>query len=810
MTIEREVPQPPPADTRPRVERQALSPAHAHALSYTDLGIVVAPMWGGLKALHASRSRPERAILGSTFDLATVGSLDPAVLLEWWRRDPAAGVAVICGARSRLVVVDVDPRNGGDAQWEAWLGARAQEGRFLPDDLPVVGTPRGGYHLWVRLPSGYDVRAGTLNLPGVDIRGSEGWVGAPPSKVDGAGDYSWIRPGTLREVPWLLELLQPKRSGARTSNLPESDGPRVDLSRGLSGNVAPGEQHEYLVSVAASLRAQRTPASTALSVMRAMVMNFENGDPTRPWKPEHADEIWAWATQFPEGISGGEEQPLPTWRPVVIQGGAGGDAAGEIITIEVNEEIGNRASDLANAEDFTRLYRGRALWTPQLGWYLWNTNRWRLDEGVQVHARVTELARQLEARLISAQGDERPILSRRVQRLESVGGMKSCLEAAQHLLEVSAEELDAQPELLNMPNGTLNLITGKMHTANPQDHITHITGCEYDPSTPSPYLEGFWTTFLPEYTVRSALLEVLGSALIGGNRGRHLMLVCGRTTTGKSQLFEGIRGALGNYYGVGSPSLFRGSMSEQGRPELLQLLTKRIVVLEEAGGSWELHADRVKLLTGGVPLTVRALFSNRPITRMPEFTPVIISNEPVRIRGADDAIGRRMIAVEMSRRMDPALERPEVRALWAADEGVRRALLAEMIAGCFRVQARGGILMTGTGPGWDRLRDWTARAFAGVDDVSEFINEYIEEGRLAYDKERTARASVRASDLHRAYLRWVHERGDAVSKRDLLGMQQFARRLEAVGWSLIRSNGARWQGWALVGGGTGIDWTPPV
>ena len=41
-------------------------------------------------------------------------SADPQVIERWWRRWPRANVAVRTGQESGLLVLDFDPRNGGD------------------------------------------------------------------------------------------------------------------------------------------------------------------------------------------------------------------------------------------------------------------------------------------------------------------------------------------------------------------------------------------------------------------------------------------------------------------------------------------------------------------------------------------------------------------------------------------------------------------------------------------------------------------------------------------------------------------------
>src|SRR5829696_627873 len=46
-------------------------------------------------------------------------TVDQARITEWWRRWPDANVGVATGRRSGIIVLDVDPRHGGDERlWE--------------------------------------------------------------------------------------------------------------------------------------------------------------------------------------------------------------------------------------------------------------------------------------------------------------------------------------------------------------------------------------------------------------------------------------------------------------------------------------------------------------------------------------------------------------------------------------------------------------------------------------------------------------------------------------------------------------------
>ncbi|WP_127499499.1 bifunctional DNA primase/polymerase [Actinoplanes solisilvae] len=126
----------------------------------------------------------------------TEASTDPRRIDLWWARWPAANV----GLRTGIVmdVADVDSAEG-------WLGLRHLLGGELPGG-PRVRTGGGGWHFWFR-PLGFGNRVRVL--PGLDWRGSGGYVIAPPSRHASGGDYRWVlRPGgVLPESPGPLRAL---------------------------------------------------------------------------------------------------------------------------------------------------------------------------------------------------------------------------------------------------------------------------------------------------------------------------------------------------------------------------------------------------------------------------------------------------------------------------------------------------------------------------------------------------------------------------------------------------------------------------
>ncbi len=130
-------------------------------------------------------------------------STDPAVVAEWWKRCPDANVGVV--VPQGFVVLDIDPRNGGDTNL---LSLMDSCGGCLPETREAYTGGRG-WHLWYRY--GGPV-IGKL-CPGVDVRSSTGYVVMPPSMHLSGTRYQWVRELPWPEIPplpmWVRKLLDP-------------------------------------------------------------------------------------------------------------------------------------------------------------------------------------------------------------------------------------------------------------------------------------------------------------------------------------------------------------------------------------------------------------------------------------------------------------------------------------------------------------------------------------------------------------------------------------------------------------------------
>ncbi|MFN0137997.1 MAG: DUF3987 domain-containing protein [Phycisphaerae bacterium] len=135
----------------------------------------------------------------------------------WWNKCPAANIGIRTGAESGIVVIDIDPRHGGDATLVELVETYGE----LPPTVECL-TGGGGRHFYFRRP-GQLVKSRSDLRPGIDVRGDSGYAVAPPSVHANGTSYQWVEgraPGEIEiaELPaWLLEIVAPKRRDRTTT-----------------------------------------------------------------------------------------------------------------------------------------------------------------------------------------------------------------------------------------------------------------------------------------------------------------------------------------------------------------------------------------------------------------------------------------------------------------------------------------------------------------------------------------------------------------------------------------------------------------
>lgn len=155
---------------------------------------------------------------------------DPVQIRNWITANPNTNLGFATGKRSGVAVLDVDAGHGGLeslAELEKELGP-------LPRTV-TAKTGGGGRHYYFKYPNtDLGNRAGFKK--GLDIRGDNGFVVAPPSVHKSGRRYEWLQGLGVHEVdfaefpPKLLELLQKPKKTVPMSSAAESiyEGSRND------------------------------------------------------------------------------------------------------------------------------------------------------------------------------------------------------------------------------------------------------------------------------------------------------------------------------------------------------------------------------------------------------------------------------------------------------------------------------------------------------------------------------------------------------------------------------------------------------
>jgi hypothetical protein len=192
---------------------------------YAALGFPVVPMHSARPGGSCTCPDPACSDLGKHPRLAgwkQLASTDPGVVGEWWRRWPQANLGLATGRR--FDVLDLDGEQGVEAL-RAVLHIAPTE-----HPGPVARTGGGGWHL-LYAPTGFGNRVGLL--PGLDWRGRDGLMVAPPSQHARGVRYAWVRPltATLPTAPAGLRRLLSPPPVTRTTLSPASQPTRSDGGR---------------------------------------------------------------------------------------------------------------------------------------------------------------------------------------------------------------------------------------------------------------------------------------------------------------------------------------------------------------------------------------------------------------------------------------------------------------------------------------------------------------------------------------------------------------------------------------------------
>jgi putative DNA primase/helicase len=391
-----------------------------------------------------------------------------------------------------------------------------------------------------------------------------------------------------------------------------------------------------------------------------------------------------------------------------------------------------------------------------------------------------------KALTLNSQTDRNELL-RHAIRSQSEPRLKALVNLArvEPGVTIGADRLDADPWLLGVKNGIIELEHGTYRTARRQDLVTKCAGTFFDAAADCPNWKQFLTTITNnDLELQTYLQRVAGYALTGSVREEVMFMPYGTGRNGKSTHRETLHTLMGTYaLAADATRLIERKNAGGATEEIARLKGKRFVAVNETSENDQLNEARVKFITSQDMLSARQLYGHL-FDFFPTHKAFVTTNHKPIIRGTDEGIWRRVHLIPFTVSIDPG----------AVERDFRERRLLPELPGILNWALEGlrEYLKNGLRPP-DAVLASTQEYRADMDVVGQWINERCE---------LNPRAEISTATAYSDYQFWAQEElGWAMQKL------RFRRHLTDRGFKALKGS----QGTRLIGGLClkGITSTPP-
>jgi putative DNA primase/helicase len=646
-------------------------------VAYASMGFRVLPVHtirkgscscGGMKGCKPGKHPIANLVRHGLKDATT----DESTLRAWWSKFPDANVAIATGKESRLVVVDIDGPEG-----EAALAELEKLHGPIPRTVQV-GTARGR-HLHFSYPPGVErIKSSSRQDLKIDIRGDGGYVVAPPSVHHSGKSYEFFDHGAQLAVcpGWLVEFAngnsigrnapitgshpapeRAARAGTFAADLTASYTPpryseaEADRIRSALAYI-PAEERDMWFTVGAALH--------WLSWGEEGYGLWRNWSLSRPEKLNEADQEKNWKS-FDRPYQG---QPLTiatVYRLALDRGWKGSPVTPASVSAAAADhdpqEAFFRATDIGNARRLVERH-GQDLryvhaWKK---WVIWRGDHWSVDECGTIDELAKETVESIHADAQQETDDARRThLRKHALKSAAADRLQALVRVARTEGSVVAlpKEFDADPWLLGVTNGVIELKTQSFREARREDFVTKRARVNFDRSAQCPR----WIEFLNaimggDQELIGYLQRVVGYILTGSTREEVLWLLYGTGANGKSTFREVLHTLLGDYALASDASLLVSQdRAGTATPEVARLQGRRLIAINETAENAHLNEARVKFITSNDMISARYLHEN-PFDFIPTHKALLTTNHKPVVKGTDAAIWRRVHLLPFTKKIE--------------------------------------------------------------------------------------------------------------------------------------------------------------
>lgn len=516
---------------------------------------------------------------------------------------------------------------------------------------------------------------------------------------------------------------------------------------------------------------------------------------------DHVAYVMDEAIKMVLGIELGDRQAckvdiLPTWGGEMPELWPDNDG---VVEPDIQLLCDQPYTDLGNAERFKLRYGHDVRWCEEIGkWLYWTGERWSEDLTLQARSWVQETVwsmskegvefdRQLWSYMPTGDDDTDQIEKQRIaDKAKSARTWAKASQASTHIsamekearvdsrLNVRVAQLDADPMLLGVANGTLDLTTGRVRPSRRTDYISKQIETRYDRDATCPRWLAFMGQILPDPEVRSHVQRALGYSMTGLITEQKWWMFVGQGSNGKSTMLDVVKQIFGSY-GTRLPMRFLEEQKmEQHQTELMGLRGARIAFGTEPKQNSMWNSERIKAITGDGTLSAR--FMRQDQVEFQSTSKLFVClNELLRTNDMGHGFWRRVVLVTFGVTFAEGQQ----------DRNLFRDLVSE----------RSGIL------NWliDGLMAWHQDGLAIPESCRASVDEYRsdQDHVLRWTEERCSReplnqwqpvAVVLASVAYSAYCAWHKEQGIATNPPHAVS---FGKRLKKLGVGRVEGRARR-------------------
>ncbi|WP_263701482.1 phage/plasmid primase, P4 family [Bacillus thuringiensis] len=420
-----------------------------------------------------------------------------------------------------------------------------------------------------------------------------------------------------------------------------------------------------------------------------------------------------------------------------------------------------RLTELGNAERIAYEYGHVIKYVSDIGWYIWDGKRWKLDTKKEIERITAKVLRSLYKSEDELEQKWARMCERRNIRMNSIKDLMP-------LVPGEREDFDRHKYLFNVENGIVDLKTGKLQQHDRELGLTKITNVSFDENAKCPtWLAFLDQIFLGDKDLVEYMQRLIGYSLTGDISEQIMMFLVGGGSNGKSTFINTIKDLIGEYGKQAKSDTFIKKKDTGANNDIARLVGARFVSAIESEEGEKLSESFVKQITGGEPVLARFL-RQEYFEFVPEFKVFFTTNHKPVIGGLDEGIWRRVKLIPFNLNL-PSHKR---------DKRLPEKLSLEMpgilnwaIEGCMKWQQ-------------GRLKEpkVVAEATGKYKDDMDILAPFLDEVCYVDDRENES-ITIEAKELYNVYERWCFNSGERA-----LGNRSFYRMLETKGFGKTKGS----------------------